>query len=100
MGAAGVGAPPRISGRHPREGSAEIEGAKARHADACEELKARDEHGGSLKKNIADVKAKLSQQKNLYEAVRTDKNLYQKNLQESQDEISEMHKKSKTMNLQ
>jgi len=78
----------------------ELEGAKARHADACEELKARDDHGGALKKNIADVKAKLSQQKNLYEAVRTDKNLYFKNLQESIEEISEMHKKFKTMNLQ
>merc|ERR1719222_1244604 len=50
-----------------------------------------------LKKGITDKKAKLSQQKNLYEAVRTDKNLYSKNLLESQEEIAEMRKKFKVM---
>merc|ERR1712203_969443 len=60
-------------------------------------LKSRDDHAVSLKKNIADVKAKLGQQKNLYEAVRTDKNLYSKNLVESLEEIAEMRKKFKVM---
>merc|ERR1712193_516164 len=50
-----------------------------------------------FKKMITDVKGKLNQQKNLYEAVRTDKNLYSKNLIESLEEISEMRKKFKIM---
>merc|ERR1712187_357106 len=78
----------------------ELQTAKARYEAACEELKNRDTHTAQLKKNIADVKAKLGQQKNLYEAVRTDKNLYSKNLVESLEEISEMRKKFKTMYLQ
>merc|ERR1712203_767379 len=60
-------------------------------------LKSRDDHAVSLKKNIADVKAKLGQQKNLYEAVRTDKNLYSENMGESLEEIAEMRKKFKVM---
>merc|ERR1712187_496537 len=78
----------------------ELQTAKARYEAACEELKTRDTHTKQLKKNINDVKAKLGQQKNLYEAVRTDKNLYSKNLVESLEEISEMRKKFKTMYLQ
>merc|ERR1712151_1460554 len=50
-----------------------------------------------LKKNYADVKGKLAQQKQLYEAVRTDRKLYSKNLVESQDEIAEMKRKFKIM---
>merc|ERR1712066_776084 len=71
--------------------------AKGRHEDACEELKKRDNHMAQLKKCITEVKAKLGQQKNLYEAVRTDKNLYSKNLVESLEEIAEMRKKFKVM---
>ena len=43
---------------------------------------------------------KLKQQQNLYEAVRSDRNLYSKNLIESQDEIAEMKRKFKIMNHQ
>merc|ERR1712032_1740580 len=71
--------------------------AKGRYEDACEELKGRDNHMALLKRSITDVKAKLGQQKNLYEAVRTDKNLYSKNLTESLEEISEMRKKFRVM---
>jgi len=71
--------------------------AKGRYEDACEELKSRDNHMAQLKRSITDVKAKLGQQKNLYEAVRTDKNLYSKNLAESLDEIAEMKTKFKVM---
>ncbi|CAE7357939.1 cbhB [Symbiodinium natans] len=46
------------------------------------------------------VKAKLSHQKQLYEAVRTDRNLYSKKLVESQDEIAEMKRKFKIMSHQ
>eukprot|EP00747_Dinoflagellata_sp_TGD_P210717 gnl/TRDRNA2_/TRDRNA2_83982_c0_seq2.p1 gnl/TRDRNA2_/TRDRNA2_83982_c0~~gnl/TRDRNA2_/TRDRNA2_83982_c0_seq2.p1 ORF type:complete len:859 (+),score=296.61 gnl/TRDRNA2_/TRDRNA2_83982_c0_seq2:153-2729(+) len=77
--------------------ASELSIAKGRYEDSCEELKARDLTLAQLKKNIADVKAKLGQQKNLYEAVRTDKNLYSKNLVESLEEIAEMKKKFKVM---
>ena len=36
------------------------------------------------KKKIAEAETKLKQQQNLYEAVRSDRNLYSKNLIESQ----------------
>jgi len=80
--------------------AAELSTAKARCEDAAEELKARDHQMALLKKAIADVKVKLGQQKNLYETVRSDKNLYSKNYIESLDEISEMRKKFKVMNHQ
>merc|ERR1719356_1819473 len=80
--------------------AAELSTAKARCEDAAEELKARDSQMALLKKAIADVKVKLGQQKNLYETVRSDKNLYSKNYIESLDEISEMRKKFKVMNHQ
>merc|ERR1719356_918048 len=80
--------------------AAELSTAKARCEDAAEELKARDSQMALLKKAIADVKVKLGQQKNLYETVRSDKNLYSKNYVESLDEISEMRKKFKVMNHQ
>lgn len=65
-----------------------------------EELKNRDNKISELKKNYADVKGKLAQQKQLYEAVRTDRNLYSKKLVESQDEIAEMKRKFKIMSHQ
>merc|ERR1719291_896513 len=77
--------------------AAELSTAKARCEDAAEELKARDSQMALLKKAIADVKVKLGQQKNLYETVRSDKNLYSKNYIESLDEISEMRKKDKAL---
>eukprot|EP00928_Gymnodinium_smaydae_P081128 TRINITY_DN646_c0_g3_i2.p1 TRINITY_DN646_c0_g3~~TRINITY_DN646_c0_g3_i2.p1 ORF type:complete len:867 (+),score=304.02 TRINITY_DN646_c0_g3_i2:144-2744(+) len=78
----------------------ELQTATARYESACEELKNRDNQTAQLKKNIADVKAKLGQQKNLYETVRTDKNLYSKNLVESTEEITDMKKRFRIMGLQ
>merc|ERR1712084_41959 len=75
----------------------ELSLANSRHMQAQEELKNRDNKISELKKNLADLKAKLAQQKQLYEAVRTDRNLYSKNLVESQDEIAEMKRKFKIM---
>merc|ERR1712032_1762288 len=43
---------------------------------------------------------RLKEQQMLYEAVRSDRNLYSKNLIESQDEIAEMKRKFKIMNHQ
>eukprot|EP01112_Ceratiomyxa_fruticulosa_P012266 TRINITY_DN3387_c0_g3_i2.p1 TRINITY_DN3387_c0_g3~~TRINITY_DN3387_c0_g3_i2.p1 ORF type:complete len:411 (-),score=88.25 TRINITY_DN3387_c0_g3_i2:81-1313(-) len=53
-----------------------------------------------LQKKILEGETKLKQQQNLYEAVRSDRNLYSKNLIEAQDEIAEMKRKFKIMNHQ
>ena len=53
-----------------------------------------------LQHKIVEGEAKMKQQQNLYEAVRSDRNLYSKNLIESQDEIAEMKRKFKIMNHQ
>uniref|UniRef100_A0A7S4RW12 Cilia- and flagella-associated protein 58 central coiled coil domain-containing protein n=1 Tax=Alexandrium monilatum TaxID=311494 RepID=A0A7S4RW12_9DINO len=71
--------------------------ANSKYMDSLEELKNRDNKISEFKKNYADVKGKLAQQKQLYEEVRTDRNLYSKNLVESQDEIAEMKRKFKIM---
>eukprot|EP00931_Biecheleriopsis_adriatica_P005896 TRINITY_DN107371_c0_g1_i1.p1 TRINITY_DN107371_c0_g1~~TRINITY_DN107371_c0_g1_i1.p1 ORF type:complete len:872 (+),score=341.42 TRINITY_DN107371_c0_g1_i1:172-2787(+) len=77
--------------------ASDLQQAKQRCEEAQEDLRGRDVQMAQLKRNIADVRAKLSQQKNLYETVRTDKNLYSKNLVESLEEIAEMKKKFKVM---
>ena len=48
-----------------------------------------------LQKQIGEGEVKLKQQQNLYEAVRSDRNLYSKNLIEAHDEINEMKRKFK-----
>merc|ERR1719301_362220 len=75
----------------------ELSNVNAKHMAALEELKNRENKISELKKNHADVKGKLAQQKQAYEAVRTDRNLFSKNLIESQDEIAEMRRKFKIM---
>ncbi|CAF1491606.1 unnamed protein product [Rotaria magnacalcarata] len=65
-----------------------------------EEVKKKELELFDQKKKIAELETRLKQQQNLYEAVRSDRNLYSKNLIESQDEISEMKRKLKIMNHQ
>ncbi|KAL5022872.1 hypothetical protein ScPMuIL_002027 [Solemya velum] len=65
-----------------------------------EDVKVREMQIFDYKKKIAEAETKLKQQQNLYEAVRSDRNLYSKNLIESQDEITEMKRKLKVMNHQ
>ncbi|XP_063434533.1 cilia- and flagella-associated protein 58-like isoform X1 [Mytilus trossulus] len=62
-----------------------------------EEVKKKEMKIFELKKKIAEAETKLKQQQNLYEAVRSDRNVYSKNLIESQAEIQEMAKKLKNM---
>ena len=52
------------------------------------------------KKKIAELERKLKEQQVMYETVRTDRNLYSKNLIETQDEIIEMKRKLKIMSHQ
>merc|ERR1719316_2211395 len=80
--------------------NAELSLASGRFIHTLEELKARDAKHAELKNSVADVKQKLSQQKNLYEAVKTDRNLYSKNCLESNDEIAEMKRKFRSMSHQ
>merc|ERR1719324_892580 len=80
--------------------SAELSLASGRFIHTLEELKARDNKHAELKAAVADVKTKLSQQKNLYEAVKTDRNLYSKNCLESNEEIAEMKRKFRSMSHQ
>lgn len=49
-----------------------------------EDVKVREMQIFDYKKKIAESETKLKQQQNLYEAVRSDRNLYSKNLIESQ----------------
>ena len=78
----------------------EASDANAKFAAALEEVKLREMTILDLQKKIAEGDAKLKQQQNLYEAVRSDRNLYSKSLIESQDEIAEMKRKFKIMNHQ
>lgn len=71
-----------------------------KNINAQEEIRIKDAILAEHNKQIADVRGRLGQQKNLYEAVRTDRNLYSKNLLESQEEIVEMRKKFKIMHHQ
>ncbi|VDM16853.1 unnamed protein product, partial [Hydatigera taeniaeformis] len=61
--------------------------------DLMEEVKFREMQIFDFRKKIAEARTKLKQQENLYEAVKSDRNLYSKNLIEAQDEISEMKRK-------
>ncbi|XP_048407124.1 cilia- and flagella-associated protein 58 [Stegostoma tigrinum] len=63
-----------------------------------EDIKVYEMQNFDFKKKISEADSKLKQQQNLYEAVRSDRNLYSKNLIEAQDEIAEMKRKLKIMN--
>jgi hypothetical protein len=56
-----------------------------------EEVKKKEMKIFELKKKIAEAETKLKQQQNLYEAVRSDRNVYSKNLIESQVCASQLY---------
>jgi chromosome segregation ATPase len=62
-----------------------------------EDIKMKDMMIFDNKKKISEFEKKLKEQQALYENVRADRNVYSKNLLESQDEISEMKRKVKIM---
>lgn len=74
-----------------------LEAAKANSnlMQMIEEVKLKKNLIGELKKENIDFESKLKTQQNLYEAVRSDRNLYSKNLIETQDEVSELKRKFK-----
>lgn len=75
----------------------ELSLANSKHMGSLEELKNRDNKISELRKSHVDAKGKLAQQKQLYESVRTERNMNSKKLVESQDEIAEMKRKFKIM---
>ncbi|RHY33878.1 hypothetical protein DYB34_010677 [Aphanomyces astaci] len=79
-----------------------IEASEQRNlfVQAQEEIKLKDMRMYEMQKKVTEGDGKLKQQQQLYEAVRSDRNLYSKNLIESQDEIAEMKRKFKIINHQ
>ncbi|XP_037068879.1 cilia- and flagella-associated protein 58-like [Pollicipes pollicipes] len=71
-------------------------GKLTEHNEALvEDIKLKELEIFDFKKRVAESDSRLKQQQSLYEAVRSDRNLYSKNLIESQNEVSEMKRKFK-----
>lgn len=75
--------------------SHEASKANANLMQMVEEVKLKKNLISELKKENIEFEGKLKQQQNLYEAVRSDRNLYSKNLIEAQDEVAELKRKFK-----
>ena len=73
--------------------SHEASKANANLMQMVEEVKLKQNLISELKKENIEFEGKLKQQQNLYEAVRSDRNLYSKNLIEAQDEVAELKRK-------
>merc|ERR1740121_2500131 len=80
--------------------SAELQQAQTKHAAAKEDLKTRVGILTDLKKQIADVEAKLAGQKNLYESVQMERNGHSKSYENFKDQIADMRRKFKNMFFQ
>ncbi|CAJ1410345.1 unnamed protein product [Effrenium voratum] len=78
----------------------ELSQANAKYFACKEELKNRGATLTELKKQIANVEAKLNQQKNLYDNVCMDRNMQAKSLVESNEEIAEMNRKFRIISHQ
>jgi chromosome segregation ATPase len=65
---------------------------------ALEELKLQELQVQELQKKMTEDQAKLKHKQNLYEAVRSDRNLYSKQLVDSQEEINSLRRKFRGMN--
>eukprot|EP00607_Mallomonas_marina_P000809 CAMPEP_0182435084 /NCGR_PEP_ID=MMETSP1167-20130531/73596_1 /TAXON_ID=2988 /ORGANISM="Mallomonas Sp, Strain CCMP3275" /LENGTH=921 /DNA_ID=CAMNT_0024625717 /DNA_START=57 /DNA_END=2822 /DNA_ORIENTATION=+ len=78
----------------------EVGEQRNQYLNVQDEMKLREVRINELQKKVSDWEAKLKQQQQLYESVRSDRNHYSKHLIESQDEIAEMRKKFKIMDHQ
>lgn len=78
----------------------DIEISNQQYYTALEELKLQELQVQELQKKITEDQSKLKHKQNLYEAIRSDRNLYSKQLIESQDEIVSLKRKFRTMNHQ
>eukprot|EP00792_Barthelona_sp_PAP020_P007034 TRINITY_DN3097_c1_g1_i1.p1 TRINITY_DN3097_c1_g1~~TRINITY_DN3097_c1_g1_i1.p1 ORF type:complete len:907 (+),score=264.66 TRINITY_DN3097_c1_g1_i1:53-2722(+) len=74
--------------------------AKAKQLQGEENLRIGEANSIELKKQIEALKQKTKTQANLYESVRSERNLYSKQLVESRDQIMEMRRKFNILNHQ
>lgn len=74
--------------------------ANAKYFQCLEEVKLKNNLIAELQKKNLEAEARLKQQQNLCEAVRSDRNLYSKNLIESQDKIAELRRNFKIFHHQ
>ena len=74
--------------------------ANAKYAQSLEEIKLKDNLISEFQKKNLEMEQRLRQQQQLYEAVRSDRNLYSKSLIETQDQITEYKKRYKIVNHQ
>ena len=77
--------------------SREASDANHKYLMGLQEIEGRQTQILDLQKKIAESENKLKQQQALYESVRSDRNLYSRNLIEAQDEMGEMKRKFKIM---
>ncbi|KRX06422.1 hypothetical protein PPERSA_05035 [Pseudocohnilembus persalinus] len=80
--------------------SEQVAQANAKYFHSLEEIKLKENLISEFQKKNIETEAKLKQQQNLYEAVRSDRNLYSKNLTETQEEIAEIKRRYKIVNHQ
>ncbi len=70
--------------------------ANMKYIQTVEEVKEKEKIKEDFEKRNKELEEKLKNQKKLYECVRSDRNLYSKNLLESQEEIKDLDRKFKT----
>lgn len=78
----------------------ETEMVSQQYYTALEELKLQELQINELQKKIIEDQAKLKHKQTLYEAVRSDRNLYSRQLGDSQDEIQGLRRNFRGMNHQ
>ena len=78
----------------------ELRSASAQYIATLEEVKVRDAEITDLQRSIQEGEGRLKQQQALYEAVRSDRNLYSKNLLEAQAEVAELKRRFKVASHQ
>ena len=71
--------------------------ANAKYYQCLEQVKLKNNLITKLQKKNIEAEGRLKQQQNLYEAVRSDRNLYSKNCVEAQDEIGELKQNYRRM---
>ncbi|CAG9330022.1 unnamed protein product [Blepharisma stoltei] len=80
--------------------SLEASNAYSKYIQTLEQVKYKNSMISQLQRDNLDAEAKLKQQQNLYEAVRSDRNIYSKTLLESNEEIDELRRKYKILQHQ
>ena len=76
----------------------DVENINQAYYTSLEELKLQELQIQELQNKIIEDQAKLKHKQTLYEAVRSDRNLFSKQLMDSQDAISELKRRFRTVN--